>query len=84
MAYDADHSSFIDLDEFTSLCRAYDESIDAAGVAQTFEMVNATDNRIDLAAFFRWIQMMFGDCSEEEFKEGMRDMGSFTSITSST
>jgi len=74
VAYDADHSSFIDLNEFTTLCKAYDDSIDSDGVAQTFQMVNATDGRIDLAAFFRWVQMMFGECDNAEFQEGMRDM----------
>jgi len=74
-AYDADKSMFIEMKEFKQLCKQYDPSIDEDAVAQTFEMVGATDDRMDLGCFFRWVDMMFGECSDQDFLDGMKEMG---------
>ena len=83
-AYDADSNSFIDITEFTTLCKEYDTQIDEAGVRNTFEMVGASDGRIDIVAFYRWIQMMFGECSDTEFDEGMEDLLMSASVVADT
>eukprot|EP00658_Telonema_sp_P-2_P082613 TRINITY_DN8765_c0_g1_i5.p1 TRINITY_DN8765_c0_g1~~TRINITY_DN8765_c0_g1_i5.p1 ORF type:complete len:1536 (-),score=309.24 TRINITY_DN8765_c0_g1_i5:217-4824(-) len=37
-------------------------------------MVNATEGRIDIVAFYRWVQMMFGECTDVEFDVGIDDL----------
>ena len=52
-AYDMDQIGYLDTGMFTAMCQHYDPSISAAGVAQTFEMVNAVNNMIDVVSFYR-------------------------------
>ena len=52
-AYDSDKSGFIDVKEFTKLCKKYDPAMDEGAVKQTFKLVNAVDGKLDIVAFYR-------------------------------
>ena len=52
-AYDLDKVGYLDTGMFTTMCQQYDPNISPAGVAQTFEMVNAVNGMIDVIAFYR-------------------------------
>eukprot|EP00656_Telonema_subtile_P003661 TRINITY_DN11661_c0_g7_i2.p1 TRINITY_DN11661_c0_g7~~TRINITY_DN11661_c0_g7_i2.p1 ORF type:complete len:306 (+),score=71.60 TRINITY_DN11661_c0_g7_i2:46-963(+) len=74
LTYDLEQQGFLDTRMFTELCQQYDPSISPEGVAKTFEMVHATNGIIDVVSFYRWIAMMFGECTNEEFAIGMEDL----------
>ena len=59
VAYDADGSGFIDLKEFTHLCKSYDPRIEPGEIAQGFKSVGVLNGKMDPPHFYKWLAMTF-------------------------
>ena len=59
VAYDADGSGFIDLKEFTHLCKSYDPRIEPGEISQGFKSVGVMNGKMDPPHFYKWLAMTF-------------------------
>jgi len=55
-------------------CKLYDKEIPLEALAGTFEAVGVTDSLTE-RAFYCWIVLMFGECTESEFLSGAHEFG---------
>eukprot|EP00656_Telonema_subtile_P006450 TRINITY_DN12988_c0_g1_i4.p1 TRINITY_DN12988_c0_g1~~TRINITY_DN12988_c0_g1_i4.p1 ORF type:complete len:154 (+),score=37.08 TRINITY_DN12988_c0_g1_i4:105-566(+) len=70
--YDVDNSGILTADEFTKLLQAFDPRVKADGVVKTIEKISPGQPGLDLAGFNKWVTMVFGKASDEDFESGMR------------
>ena len=54
-------------------CKLYDKEIPLEALAGTFEAVGVTDSLTE-RAFYCWIVLMFGECTESEFLSGAQSL----------
>lgn len=78
-AYDADGSGYIDLKEFTTLCKSYDPRIEPGEISQGFKAVGVLNGKMDPPHFYKWLAMTFEGADDAEFNEGIQDLISCTS-----
>merc|ERR1711934_501540 len=80
--YDVDDSKILTADEFTNLLQAFDPRVKADGVVKTIQKISPGEPGLDIAGFNKWVGMVFGKASDEDFESGMRMLLSTAEATS--
>lgn len=57
------------------VCRLYDENIPVKAVEETLAVVDLDKTGLDVDSLYNWVCLMFGDCEEVEFIEGVSALG---------
>merc|ERR1712166_1114574 len=69
-------------DEFTSLLQAFDPRVKSDGVLKTIQKIAPGQEGLDVPGFNKWVTMVFGKASDEDFESGMRMLLSTAEATS--
>lgn len=80
--YDADDSGHLSAAEFTTLLQAFDPRVKADGVLKTIQKIAPGQEGLDVPGFNKWVTMVFGKASDEDFESGMRMLLSTAEATS--
>jgi len=81
---DVDGSNSIEMGEFVQVCLEYTPDVQEEQIIQTFKIVGAEDNVIDLDEFGSWVALMFSECGEQDFLDGMIEFEEATSKVRAT
>merc|ERR1711934_1047579 len=80
--YDADDSGMLSAEEFTNLLQAFDPRVKSDGVLKTIEKISPGQPGLDIEGFNKWVTMVFGKASDEDFESGMKMLLSTAETTS--
>ena len=72
--YDEDGSGYIDVNEFHAILLNMDPEITFDGVQHMFKECGVKDGLMDCSKLYVWAMKIFGDASDEEFAQYLKEM----------